>query len=262
MLVKCDHKGILSQFRRQIKMEALGIDVGGTGIKGAPVNRDTGAMLNPRYRIPTPRPAKPNAVAEAVAQVVRHFGWQGPVGCGFPSVIRGGMTMTAANIHKKWIGTNAAELFTQATGCPTCLINDADAAGLAEMAFGAGKDRLGTVLMVTIGTGLGTALFTNGQLLPNTELGHIQIDGRDAEWGASDAARRREKLGWKEWAQRFDRYLRALEALVWPDLIILGGGTIKKAEKFFPYLTVQAEVVPAQLLNEAGIVGAALAVLN
>jgi polyphosphate glucokinase len=240
-------------------MDILGIDIGGSGIKGAPVDTETGALLAPRIRLPTPRSAKPGAVAKAVAQVGQHFDWQGPVGCGFPAAMRDGVALTAANIHKKWIGTDAAALFAEATGCPTCVLNDADAAGLAEMAFGAGQGRKGVVLIVTVGTGLGTALFTDGHLLPNTELGHIEIRGEDAEVWATDAARKREKMSWKEWATHLDEYLRALERLLWPGLIILGGGVSKKSERFFPYLTVQAEVVPALLLNEAGIVGAALA---
>lgn len=240
-------------------METLGIDIGGSGIKGAPVDTETGALLAPRYRIQTPRPSKPRPVAEIVAEITRHFEWNGPVGCGFPSAIRQGVALTAANIHKKWIGTNVAELFSENTGCPVTVINDADAAGLAEMAFGAGRDKRGVVLIVTIGTGLGTALFTNGHLLPNAELGHIEINGYDAETRASDAARKRDKLSWRKWAGRLDEYLHHLENLIWPDLIILGGGVSKKYDRFLPHLTVQAEVVPAQLLNEAGIVGAAMA---
>lgn len=240
-------------------MEILGIDIGGSGIKGAPVDIDTGAFLAERCRIPTPDPSKPRPVAEAVAEIVRNFNWVGPVGCGFPAAVRGGVSLTAANIHKKWIGTNAAELFSEATGCPVCVINDADAAGMAEMTFGAGRGRQGVVLIVTVGTGLGTALFTNGQLLPNAELGHIEINGQDAELLASDAARKRNGLPWEKWGERFDTYLRHLEKLLWPDLIILGGGASKKHERFISLLTVQAEVVPAQLLNDAGIVGAALA---
>lgn len=240
-------------------MEVLGIDIGGSGIKGAPVDTESGAFLAPRYRVPTPGSAKPQPMAEAVAEVVRVFGWDGPVGCGFPAAIRGGIALTAANIHKRWVGTNVAELFSEATGCPVKVVNDADAAGLAEMGFGAGKGRMGVVLIVTIGTGLGTALFTDGHLLPNTELGHIEINGEDAELSTSDAARKRDDLPWDKWAKRFDVYLSRLERLLWPELIILGGGVSKKNEKFFPYLTVQAEVVPAQLLNDAGIVGAALA---
>jgi polyphosphate glucokinase len=240
-------------------MEILGIDIGGSGIKGAPVDTDTGALLAPRYRIRTPKPAKPRPVAKTVAEIVKHFEWQGPVGCGFPAVVQRGVTLTAANVHDKWIGEDAEALLAEQSGCRVRMINDADAAGLAEMAFGAGKGRLGTVLIITIGTGLGTALFTNGQLVPNTEFGHIEIRGKDAESRASDATRKRKNFSWKKWSRRLDTYLRTMENLVWPDLIILGGGVSKKHEKFIPRLSVQAEVVPAQLLNEAGIVGAALA---
>ncbi|HZD56132.1 MAG TPA: ROK family protein [Anaerolineales bacterium] len=240
-------------------MEILGIDIGGSGIKGAPVDTETGALLAPRYRIRTPRPAKPRPVAKTVAEIAKHFDWQGPIGCGFPAVVQRGVTLTAANVHDKWIGEDAEALLTEQTGCPVRMINDADAAGLAEMAFGAGQGRLGTVVIITIGTGLGTALFTNGQLVPNTEFGHIEIKGKDAEKRASDATRKRKNLSWKKWSKRLDEYLRTMESLVWPDLIILGGGVSKKHEKFIPRLSVQAEVVPAQLLNEAGIVGAALA---
>lgn len=240
-------------------MEILGIDIGGSGIKGAPVNIETGEMLAPRQRIPTPQPPKPEPIADVVAQVARLFSWNGPIGCGFPAVIRNGVAYSAANVSKKWIGTDAASLFSAATGCPVCVINDADAAGLAEMSFGAGRGRLGMVLIVTIGTGLGTAMFTDGHLVPNTELGHIEVGGREAEAFASDAARKREKLSWKKWARRFDLYLNTLEKLLWPDLIILGGGVSKEFETFRPDLHVQAEIVPAQMLNEAGIIGAALA---
>ncbi len=240
-------------------MEILGIDIGGSGIKGAPVDTETGNLLDDRFRVPTPNPSKPEAIAKAVAEVVQHFAWEGPVGCGFPALVRHGVAMSAANIHKKWIGTNAAELFASASGCPVYVMNDADAAGLAEMSFGAGRGRNGVVLIVTIGTGLGTALFIDGRLLPNTELGHVLINGEDAEWRASDAARKREKLSWKKWGARFNEYLQHLERLFSPDLIILGGGVSKKFERFIPYLALQAEVVPAELLNEAGIVGAAMA---
>jgi polyphosphate glucokinase len=240
-------------------MEILGIDIGGSGIKGAPVDTGTGALRAPRYRIRTPKPAKPRPVAKGVAEIVKHFDWQGPIGCGFPAVVQRGVTLTAANVHAKWIGEEAEALFAEQIGCPVRMINDADAAGLAEMAFGAGQGRLGTVLIITIGTGLGTALFTDGHLLPNTEFGHIEIEGKEAEKRASDATRKRKNLSWKKWSKRLDKYLRTMESLVWPDLIILGGGVSKKHEKFIPRLSVQAEVVPAQLLNEAGIVGAALA---
>ena len=239
-------------------MEVLGIDIGGSGIKGAPVDTESGTLLASRYRLPTPSPAKPRPVAETVAQVAKHFNWKGELGIGFPGVVRKGVTLTAANIHEDWEGLNAAKFIKKVTGRKTCIINDADAAGLAEMAFGAGKDRQGVVMLVTIGTGLGTALFTDGHLLPNCEFGHLEIDGVQAEWMASDAARKREKLSWKKWGHRFDKFLHTMERLIWPDLIILGGGISKKHENFMPYITVQAEVLPAQMLNEAGIVGAAV----
>jgi polyphosphate glucokinase len=175
-------------------MEILGIDVGGSGIKGAPVDTETGEMTAPRHRIPTPIPAKPRAVADVVGQIVKHFEWQGPVGCGFPAVVRNGVTLTAANIHPRWIEKKASALFAEVTGCPVVVVNDADAAGLAEMAFGAGRGQNGVVLIVTIGTGLGTAIFTGGQLLPNTEFGHMQIRGKDAEKRASDAVRTGEEI--------------------------------------------------------------------
>lgn len=240
-------------------MQVLGIDIGGSGIKGAPVDIKQGGLLAERYRIPTPELAKPQPVAKAVGEIAKHFEWDGPIGCGFPAVVQHGVTLTAANVDDTWIGTNAAELFRKSTGCPVKVINDADAAGLAEMSFGAGKGRMGVVLLVTIGTGLGTSLFTDGVLLPNTELGHIEIDGVDAESMASDAARQRNDLSWEEWAQRLDTYLNRLEKLVWPDLIILGGGVSKKHEFFASHLNVQAEIVIAETFNEAGIIGAALA---
>jgi polyphosphate glucokinase len=239
-------------------MEILGVDIGGSGIKGAPVDTETGVMLAPRYRIPTPQPSKPKPVAEVVAEIARHFEWEGLIGAGFPAVVQNGVTMSAANVHKKWIKKDAAALITEVTGCETCVINDADAAGYAEMAFGAGRDRKGTVLIATLGTGIGTAIFTDGYLLPNTEFGHLEIKGLDAEIWTSDAARKRDDLSWEEWASRLDVYLGTMELLISPDIIILGGGISKKHDKFIPLLNLQAEVVPAQMLNEAGIVGAAL----
>lgn len=243
-------------------MEVLGIDIGGSGIKGAPVDTKTGELLAPRWRIPTPEPSKPQKIAQVILQMVQHFEWQGAVGCGFPSVMRSGTALTAANIHKKWVGADAEALFAEVTGLTVKVVNDADAAGLAEMTFGAGREHHGVVMIITIGTGLGTALFTNGHLVPNTELGHLEMNGRDAELQASDAARKREKLSWKRWAKRFDQYLCTLEALFWPDLFILGGGVSKQFEKFAPYLFLQAPVTPASMLNEAGIVGAALAAIQ
>jgi polyphosphate glucokinase len=240
-------------------MKILGIDIGGSGIKGAPVDTDTGAFLDDRHRIATPEGARPDEVAKVVEKVVKHFAWKGPIGCCFPASIQHGVARTAANVDNSWIGTNAEQLFSEVTGCPVRVLNDADAAGLAEMRFGAGKDVGGLVLIVTIGTGLGTALFTDGVLVPNTELGHIEMNGQDAELQASDAARKREDLSWEAWAKRFDQYLNTMEALLWPDLIILGGGASKKLDKFLHYLTVDTPVVPAATLNDAGIIGAALA---
>ncbi len=240
-------------------MNILGIDIGGTGIKGAPVNTLTGELLTERYRLLTPQPATPDAVAETVGQVARFFDWHGPIGIGFPAIVRHGITLSAANVDSAWIGTDADTLFETATGNPVHVVNDADAAGLAEMRFGAGADRNGVVLIITIGTGLGTALFVNGQLVPNTEFGHIEIGGQDAEYKASEAARIREELSWKKWAKRFNRYLHTLENLLSPDVIILGGGASKDADKFVPRLEVKAELMIAAMLNEAGIVGAALA---
>ncbi|MBI4552072.1 MAG: ROK family protein [Candidatus Latescibacteria bacterium] len=240
-------------------MEVLGVDIGGTGIKGAPVNVETGELTGERERIPTPHPATPDGVIAAVAQLVEHFNWKGPIGCGFPAVIKGGEVHTASNIAQEWIGVNAQGLLEQATGQTATIINDADAAGLAEMRFGAGKSRHGLVLIVTLGTGIGSALFIDGRLIPNTELGHIEVRGKDAERRAAESVRERKQLNWKQWARRVDEYLHTMERLLWPDLIIIGGGVSRKYERFFPHLTVRAEIVPAQLRNDAGIVGAALA---
>lgn len=240
-------------------MQILGIDVGGSGIKGAPVDTKTGELVASRYRVATPRSRKPNPMAQTVAKIVKKFEWQGPVGCGFPTVIQHGVARMHSNLHDKWVGTDVENLFSEATGLPVTVVNDADAAGLAEMAFGAGRKRKGVVIIVTIGTGLGTAVFTDGHLVPSTEFGHLEMNCFDAEEQASDAARQREDLSWEKWAQRFDQYLNALQRLFWPDLIILGGGGSKKYNRFRQYLTVPTEVQPAQLLNEAGIVGAALA---
>lgn len=242
-------------------MRVLGIDVGGSGIKGAPVDTRTGRLLAPRYRVDTPAPATPAAVTRALVRVVRHFAWRGPIGCGVPAAVRDGVFLTAANIHHSWIGTDARALFTRATGRRVAIINDADAAGYAEMTFGAGRGRAGLVILVTLGTGIGTALFINGHLVPNTELGHLELKGEEAEARASAKARRSEDLSWKKWARRVDSYLQALQRYFWPDLIIVGGGVSRKAERFFPQLSVAATVavVAAQLQNDAGIVGAALA---
>ncbi|MEM6532489.1 MAG: ROK family protein [Myxococcota bacterium] len=240
-------------------MNVLGIDFGGTGIKGAPVDTDSGTLTAERHRIPTPRPSDPQAVSATVAELVRHFDWTGPIGLGAPAVVQQGHFRTAANISKDWIDVDAASLFRQTTGCPVQVVNDADAAGYAEMAFGAGRERTGLVMIITLGTGIGTALFTDGRLVPNTELGHLEMKGIEAEHFAADSVRKADDLGWKKWAGRVDTYLQTLHRYFWPDLFIVGGGVSKKHEKFLPLLTVPVPVVPAELRNEAGIVGAALA---
>lgn len=240
-------------------MQVLGIDVGGSGIKGAPVDTRTGKLLAERFRIKTPKGADPGPVADVVAEIARSFDWKGPIGIGFPAPIKVGVAMMAANISDKWIGTNADELFTKTTGCPSTVVNDADAAGLAEMKFGAGKGQPGTVIMITLGTGIGTAIFHGGKLLPNTEFGHLDMNGKDAEHRASDAVRQLEDLSWKKYAKRLNRYLVAMEKLFWPDLFIVGGGISKMSDKYIPLLKIETPVVTAQFLNEAGIVGAALA---
>ena len=242
-------------------MDILGIDIGGTGIKGAPVDTATGELLGERFRILTPVPATPEAVSAAVAEVAAHFSWQGPIGCGFPAVIRRGTVCTAVHVDKGWIGCQAQTLFGEVTGCPVTVLNDADAAGYAEMHFGVGQGRKGVVLLITLGTGIGSALFIDGQLVPNTELGHIEIRGKDAEKRAAASARENKDLSWKKWARNVDEYLQHMARYLNPDLIIIGGGVSKKHEKFLPRLTVETEVVAAQQQNEAGIVGAALAAL-
>jgi polyphosphate glucokinase len=240
-------------------MQVLGIDVGGSGIKGAPVDTETGKLLAERFRIKTPKRAEPVPVTQVVAQIARSFDWKGPIGIGFPAPVKGGVTMMAANVSDKWVRTNADELFTKITGCDCTLINDADAAGLAEMKFGAGKGQPGTVIMITLGTGIGSAVFYHGVLLPNTEFGHLEVHGHEAESRASDAARQRNDLSWSKYAKRLNMFLSAMERLFWPDLFIIGGGISKVSEKYIPLLNIETPIVPAQLLNEAGIVGAALA---
>jgi len=236
----------------------LGIDIGGTGIKGAPVDLEKGELTAERFRLLTPKPATPEAVAKTVAEIIAHFGYEGRVGCTFPAVVKHGVIHTASNVDKSWIGTDARATFEEVSGCTFTITNDADCAGVAEMRFGAGAGRMGVVIVATLGTGIGTAVFHDGKLLPNTELGHIEIRGKDAEDRAADSVREAKKLDWKQWAKRVDEYLDRLESLMWPDLIIIGGGVSKKGEKFIPLLTPRCEVVAATLLNEAGIVGAAL----
>jgi len=241
-------------------MQAFGIDIGGTGIKGAPVDLATGKLVTDRKKIATPHPATPEGVTEVVKEVAQSFGWTGVVGATFPGVVVNGTIRTAANVDKSWIGTDAAGLFGKAIGTGVAVLNDADAAGIAEMTFGAGVGVQGTVLMLTFGTGVGSALFVDGVLVPNTEFGHIEIRGKDAEKRASERGKTDHGWGWKDWTERVSEYLQHLEALLSPGLIIVGGGISKESEKWVPLLTgVQAKIVPAALHNDAGIVGAAMA---
>jgi polyphosphate glucokinase len=240
-------------------MTILGIDIGGTGIKGAPVDTETGTLQAERFRIPTPHPALPNTVADVVGQIAQHFNYQGPTGITFPAIIKKGVVFSAANVDESWIHTDAGALFTSHVGGPVEVVNDADAAGIAEMRFGAGRDRHGVVILLTVGTGIGSAIFLDGKLLPNTEFGHLKIRGKDAERRASEKIREDKELSWKEWAKHFNEVLAELEMLFSPDLFIIGGGASKKSEKFLPHLTTKTEVmiVPAQMQNDAGIIGAA-----
>ncbi|MFC2089297.1 polyphosphate--glucose phosphotransferase [Bacteroidota bacterium] len=236
----------------------LGIDIGGSGVKGAIVNTKKGKLITDRYRIETPQPATPDAVADVIKHIVDHFEWKGAIGVGYPGVIQNGFARTAANVDDSWIDTNVNQLFSEKTGCKVHVVNDADAAGMAEMKFGSGRGINGVALLITVGTGLGTVMFTDGRLLPNMEMGHISLHGMDAERYASDAARKTFNLTWEEWAGRFSEYLNLMEDLLWPDLIIIGGGASKKDDKYIQHLTTRSKVVPATLLNEAGIIGAAL----
>jgi polyphosphate glucokinase len=216
-------------------------------------------MLTERHRLPTPQPSTPQAVIETMAELVNYFGWRGPIGCGFPGVVKDGVTHTAANVSEKWVGVNLREALEDITQSRVVVVNDADAAGLAEMRCGAGRGEGGVVLVITLGTGIGTALFTGGHLLPNAEFGHLEIRGQEAEDWAAAIVREEAELSWKKWGKRVNKYLRVMEDLFWPDLIIIGGGISKQHDKFFPYLTLHTRVVPAEMRNEAGIVGAALA---
>ncbi len=239
------------------------MDIGGSGIKGAPVDLGRGDLAAERYKVLTPHPATPEAVADCVQQVVDHFGWSGPVGATFPGVVTGGTTRTAANVDKGWIGLDAAALLTGRLGAgrPVTLLNDADAAGLAEMRYGAGRGRSnGTVIVLTLGTGIGSAVFTGGRLLANTELGHLELHGHEAEKRASTKAKEDQELSWERWARRVQKYLAHLEMLFSPELFVIGGGVSRKAEKFLPLIEgIKAEIAPALLQNNAGIVGAAMA---
>jgi len=244
-------------------MHALGIDIGGSGIKAAPVDVTTGKLLADRLKVDTPRPALPDQVADQVKELTTAFNWSGPVGITFPGVVIDGVTRTAANLDPAWIGLNTAEFLAKAVGNPVRVLNDADAAGVAEMTFGAGVGEQGTVLMLTFGTGIGSALFIKGILVPNTEFGHVEIRGQDAEKRASERAKELHDLSWGKWAERVDEYLQHIEAVLWPSLFIVGGGVSRQSEKWVPRLTgIRARIVPAAMLNDAGIVGAAMATVS
>lgn len=237
----------------------LGIDIGGSGIKGAPIDIKTGKLLDERHRIPTPDPSSPENVAKALKDLVKHFKWKGLIGVGFPTVVQNGIVRTAANIDKSWIDTNAMKLFSDTTKLPVWVLNDADAAGLAEVKLGAGAGFKGAIVVLTIGTGIGTSLFLKGRLFPNTEFGHLEFKGMDAEVYTSDAARKKENLDWETWGKRLNEYLSFVEFLCWPELIIIGGGASKKLDLYRDQLHLKAKVVPARFLNDAGIIGAAMA---
>ena len=241
--------------------QAYGIDIGGTGIKGAIVDIGTGELVTPRKRILTPQPSTPDAVAEVVGKLVRDAGWSGPVGATFPAVIQHGVARSAANVDESWIGTDVDACFTNATPSATDVIvlNDADAAGIAEQRFGAAKDVSGVVILLTFGTGIGSAVLIDGRLVPNTELGHLELDGHDAEKRAAASVRDEHKMSYKDWAKRVQRYMSHVERLFTPDLFVVGGGVSKDADKWVPRLELRTPVRPAQLLNDAGIVGAAIA---
>jgi polyphosphate glucokinase len=237
----------------------VGIDIGGTGIKGAPVDLQAGKLTQERTRELTPSPATPDAVAAVTAQVVEQLGVAGPVGLTIPAVVRDGVVETASNIDQSWIGTDAGALFAEVLGRPVGIVNDADAAGIAEIRFGAGRDSHGVVLLLTLGTGIGSALFVDGTLVPNTELGHLHLHNHGvAEKYASEIVRENEDLSWKHYAERLQTYFEMVEALFQPTLMIIGGGISKKADKYLPHITIRTPIVPAELKNGAGIVGAAL----
>jgi polyphosphate glucokinase len=240
----------------------FGVDIGGSGIKGGVVDLDAGKLVGERLRVPTPVPSKPDAVADVVKHIVDEFAWTGPLGVTLPAVIKRGVAHTAANIDKSWLGTDAAALFADRLGRTAdevVVLNDADAAGIAEISYGTPEDREGVVVLLTFGTGIGSALFRDGKLIPNTEFGHLEVDGHDAETRAAASVKEENDLSWADWAKRVARYIHSLEDLIWPDLIIAGGGVSKKADKWLPLLDVRTKVVAAELRNDAGIVGAARA---
>lgn len=239
--------------------QGFGIDIGGSGIKAAPVDLETGQLLTERVRVPTPAGGEPEPVLAVVGDLVTAAGWDGPVGVTFPAVVQRGVALTAANVSPLWIGTDVSAAVRGRAGQVATVLNDADAAGLAEVRHGAARGVAGVVLVLTLGTGIGSALFVDGRLVPNTELGHLELDGHDAETRAAESAREREGLSWEEFAPRLQRYLRHVDGLLWPDLVVLGGGVSKKADRWLPLLDVRPPLKAAELRNSAGIVGAAMA---
>lgn len=235
----------------------LGIDIGGSGIKGALVDVTNGKLITERHRLPTPQPAKPKAVAEVFKAVVDHFNYDGNIGVGFPAIVKNGIAHSAANIDKKWLGTDIEKLLSETTGCPVYVRNDADVAGIAEAQHGAAKKQKGIVILLTIGTGIGSAIFNDGRLLPNSELGHLKFKGGIAEHYTADSIRKREDLSWDIWGKRFNEYLQHIDRIFSPNLIVLGGGASKKFDKFKEHIDIEAKVTTAKLLNHAGIIGAA-----
>ncbi len=242
---------------------SFGVDVGGSGVKGGVVDLDTGQLVGERYKVLTPQPATPAAIAKTVAEVVEHFGWTGPLGVTYPGVVVNGVVQTAANVDKSWIGTDADDVISAAVGGQrVTVLNDADAAGLAEQHYGAGRDKTGVIVLLTFGTGIGSAVIHNGVLLPNTEFGHLEVDGKEAEHRAASSVKERKDWSYPRWSEEVTKVLIAIENAIWPDLFIAGGGISRKAEKWIPLLKNRTPVVAATLLNEAGIVGAAMAAMG
>jgi polyphosphate glucokinase len=238
----------------------FGVDVGGSGVKGGIVDLDTGLLIGERFKLLTPQPSTPAAIAKTVAEVVAHFGWTGPLGVTYPGVVVNGVVQTAANVDKSWIGTDADDVISAAVGgLPVTVLNDADAAGLAENRYGAGRDKSGVIVLLTFGTGIGSAVIHKGVLLPNTELGHLEVGGKEAEHRAASSVKERKEWSYPRWSEEVTKVLIAIENLIWPDLFIAGGGISRKSEKWIPLLKNRTPVVAATLLNEAGIVGAAMA---
>ncbi len=240
-------------------MEILGIDIGGTGIKGAIVNTEKGELVTERFRIPTPKPSLPSEVAKTIKAITQHFNWNGAVGCGFPTPLSHGTCKSVSNLHKSWKGVNVEDLFQKETGLNFTAVNDADAAAIAEMNFGAGKEKNGLVAVITLGTGIGSGLFYNGVLIPNSELGHVSYKNEAFEKYAADSIRKKEDLSYSKWGKRLNKYFNHIELILSPDLFIIGGGASKKLDKYRDQIKIDAPIIPAENKNEAGIIGAAMA---